>query len=69
MSGDGVALRPMARKCHSACAPVLEPGATTRPVLVPPGHWQGSDGSVTSGPAEIVLEVDLESMPYWRKIN
>jgi len=51
------------------CAPVLEPGATTRPVLVPPGRWQGSDGSVTSGPAEIVLDVDLESMPYWRKIN
>jgi alpha-glucosidase (family GH31 glycosyl hydrolase) len=50
-------------------APVLEPGATTRPVIVPPGRWQGSDGSVTSGPAEIVLEVDLESMPYWRKIN
>jgi alpha-glucosidase (family GH31 glycosyl hydrolase) len=50
------------------CAPILESGATTRPVLVPPGRWQGSDGSVTSGPAEIVLEVDLESMPYWRKI-
>ena len=51
------------------CAPVLEPGATTRPVLVPPGRWLGSDGSVTSGPAEFVLEVHLESMPYWRKIN
>jgi hypothetical protein len=24
--------------------------------------------SVNRGPAEIVLEVDLESMPYWRKI-
>jgi alpha-glucosidase (family GH31 glycosyl hydrolase) len=50
------------------CAPVLESGATTRPVLVPPGRWQASDELVTSGPAEIMLEVDLESMPYWRKI-
>jgi alpha-glucosidase (family GH31 glycosyl hydrolase) len=50
------------------CAPVLESGTTTRPVLVPPGRWQGRDGSVTSGPTEILLEVDLESMPYWRRI-
>jgi hypothetical protein len=35
---------------------------------VPPGRWQASDELVTSGPAEIMLEVDLESMPYWRKI-
>ena len=50
------------------CPPVLESGAPTRPVLVAPGRPQGSDGSVTGGPAEIVLEVDLESMPYRRKI-
>ncbi len=27
-----------------------------------------TSGPVTGGPAEIVLEVDLESMPYWWKI-
>jgi alpha-glucosidase (family GH31 glycosyl hydrolase) len=48
------------------CAPVLEQGAATRRVVLPRGRWLGSDGSVTSGPAEFVLDVQLESLPYWR---
>jgi alpha-glucosidase (family GH31 glycosyl hydrolase) len=48
------------------CAPVLEQRAATRRVVLPPGRWLGSDGSVTSGPAEFVLDVQLESLPYWR---
>ena len=50
------------------CAPILEPGARTRHVLVPPGRWRDSSGSVVAGPAEIVINVQLESMPYWRRI-
>ena len=50
------------------CAPVLEQGAATRHVVMPPGRWRSSDGSVTAGPTEIVLDVQLESMPYWRRI-
>ena len=37
------------------CAPVLEPGATTRPVLVPPGRWQGSDGGERIQSANIAI--------------
>lgn len=33
-----------------------------------PGRWRSSDGSVTAGATEIVLDVQLESMPYWRRI-
>ena len=46
--------------------PVLEQGAVTRRVVLPPGRWLGSDGSVTPGPAEFVVEVQLESLPYLR---
>jgi alpha-glucosidase (family GH31 glycosyl hydrolase) len=50
------------------CAPVLEPGADVRHVVLPPGRWVGSDGSVTTGPVDLVLDVQLESMPYWRRM-
>ena len=50
------------------CAPVLEQGVETRHVIVPPGRWLGSNGSVTAGSGEIVLDVELESMPYRRRI-
>jgi hypothetical protein len=46
MSGGGVALLPTAKKCHSAELRIVATLATS--------------GSVTRGPAEIVLEVDLE---------
>jgi alpha-glucosidase (family GH31 glycosyl hydrolase) len=51
------------------CAPVLEPGATIRRVVIPPGRWRDNDGSVTEGPAEIALNVRLESLPFWRRIS
>jgi alpha-glucosidase (family GH31 glycosyl hydrolase) len=51
------------------CAPVLEPGAITRLVVLPPGRWRDNDGSVTEGPAEIAVNVRLESLPFWRTIR
>jgi alpha-glucosidase (family GH31 glycosyl hydrolase) len=51
------------------CAPILEPEASTRCVVVPSGRWRDNDGSVTEGPAEIVLDVRLESLPFWRRIR
>ena len=37
------------------CAPVLEQGATSRRVLIPPGRWQDLAGQVVEGPAEITV--------------
>jgi alpha-glucosidase (family GH31 glycosyl hydrolase) len=51
------------------CAPILEPEASTRCVVVPSGRWRDNDGSVTEGPAEIVLDVRLDSLPFWRRIR
>lgn len=51
------------------CAPVLVPGATTRLVVLPPGRWRDNDGSVAEGPAQIAVNVRLESLPFWRRIS
>ena len=51
------------------CAPVLESGATTRHVALPPGRWLSSDGSILEGPADLTLQVSLESLPWWRRIR
>ena len=49
--------------------PVLEPGATIRHVVIPPGRWHDNDGSVIEGLAEIAVNVRLESLPFWRRIS
>jgi alpha-glucosidase (family GH31 glycosyl hydrolase) len=51
------------------CAPVLEAGADTRHVALPPGRWLSNEGSILEGPAELRLPVSLESMPWWRRIS
>jgi alpha-glucosidase (family GH31 glycosyl hydrolase) len=48
-------------------APVLEPGASTRTVLLPPGRWVGPSGAAFEGPGSIVLDVDLTSVPSFRR--
>jgi alpha-glucosidase (family GH31 glycosyl hydrolase) len=51
------------------CAPVLESGATRRPVRIPPGAWRGVDSRLVAGPADIEVEVTLESMPRWERVE
>jgi alpha-glucosidase len=48
-------------------APVVEKGARTRRVLVPPGRWQGDDGSVVTGPTAIEVSAPLERLPWYRR--
>ncbi len=48
-------------------APVLQKGATTRKVLIPPGDWKADDGTVYSGPAEVEVQAPLERLPYFTK--
>lgn len=50
-------------------APVLERGATTRRVLLPPGRWMAADGAGVTGPSEIELPVTLASLPWWRRVG
>jgi alpha-glucosidase (family GH31 glycosyl hydrolase) len=51
------------------CAPVLERDARTRRVILPPGGWQDASGEITQGPAELVVDVGLESIPWWRLVT
>ena len=48
-------------------APVLEQGATSRRVVLPPGRWTGTDGAEYDGPQVIELPVRLTSIPWFRR--
>lgn len=48
-------------------APVLEKGARTRTVALPPGRWVGADGSAHRGPTVLGLPVGLQSVPWFRR--
>ena len=55
-------------------APVLEPGAKTRKVYLPPGKWarfaQGDkeeSREVFEGGEEIVVQCDIETMPVFER--
>ena len=50
-------------------APVLEPGATSRTVVLPPGRWVGDDGVSVEGPNQIEVPVTLASLPWWRRLD
>ncbi len=46
-------------------APVLEKGATSRKVTVPPGEWLADDGQKVTGPAEISVTAPLSRLPHF----
>ena len=46
-------------------APVVEKGAKTRKVVIPPGRWLGDDGTEVEGPADITVAVTLSSLPHF----
>jgi len=48
-------------------APVIEKGAKTRTVKLPKGIWEGSDRKEYVGGKEIVLPVDISSIPYFTR--
>jgi alpha-glucosidase (family GH31 glycosyl hydrolase) len=49
-------------------APVLEQGATTRPISFPPGTWRGDDGSLVTGPCRREVTAPLARLPWYRKV-
>lgn len=48
-------------------APVLEKGATSRSVVLPPGRWKADDGQTYEGPAEIEVTTPLSRLPYFER--
>lgn len=44
-------------------APVLQPGANSRTVLLPEGRWRGVSGEVVTGPGSVEVGCDLETIP------
>ncbi|MCG8524955.1 MAG: glycoside hydrolase family 31 protein [Opitutales bacterium] len=50
-------------------APVLVQGARSRKIIVPPGKWKGDDDSILVGPAVTTIEVPLERLPYFKKMD
>ncbi|MBQ3809236.1 MAG: glycoside hydrolase [Kiritimatiellae bacterium] len=49
-------------------APVLEKGAASRRVVLPPGTWRADDGRVFDGPAEIDVDASLDRLPHFRRL-
>ncbi|MGF7033657.1 alpha-glucosidase (family GH31 glycosyl hydrolase) [Paenibacillus mucilaginosus] len=48
-------------------APVVTRGARARQVMFPAGTWAGDDGSVVVGPANLLIDVPLGRLPWYRK--
>ncbi|MCQ2390255.1 MAG: alpha/beta fold hydrolase [Kiritimatiellae bacterium] len=46
-------------------APVMEKGATSRKVVLPPGKWRADDGQSFTGPCEITVAAPLARLPYF----
>ena len=50
-------------------APVLEKGATSRRVVLPPGSWRADDGRTYDGPATIEADAPLSRLPHFERIH
>ena len=46
-------------------APILEKGAVTRKVVLPPGKWLADDGKTYIGPARITVDAPLGRLPHF----
>ena len=49
-------------------APVVEKGAASRKVVIPPGRWRADDGTEAEGPAEITVNAPLSRLPHFKRI-
>ena len=46
-------------------APVVEKGAVSRRVVLPPGRWRADDGKRYAGPASVEVSASLARLPYF----
>jgi len=49
-------------------APVVEKGATSRKVILPPGRWKADDGQIYEGSASITISAPIDRLPYFEKL-
>ncbi len=49
-------------------APVVEKGATSRKVVLPPGRWRADDGTVFDGPATTDIAAPLGRLPHFVRV-
>ena len=50
-------------------APVVEKGATSRVVVLPPGTWRADDGQVHEGGRTVSVETPLERLPHFVRVG
>ena len=50
-------------------APVVEKGATSRVVVLPPGTWRADDGQVHEGGRTVTVATPLERLPHFVRVN
>jgi len=50
-------------------APVMEKGAASRKVVIPPGKWRADDGRIYSGPAVETVEAPLSRIPHFERLK
>ncbi|WP_149275098.1 glycoside hydrolase family 31 protein [Pareuzebyella sediminis] len=50
-------------------APVVKKGGYKRNVILPKGRWKGDDGKIVKGGSIIEIDVPLERIPYYTKID
>ena len=48
-------------------APVMEKGATSRKVVLPPGSWKADDGKVYKGASTIEIAAPLSRLPHFER--
>ena len=49
-------------------APVVEKGATSRKVILPPGRWKADDGQIYEGSTSITISAPIDRLPYFEKL-
>ena len=50
-------------------APVVKQGARSRTVVLPDGKWKSDDGKVHTGGKTIEIDVPLERLPYFQRVQ
>ena len=50
-------------------APLVKKGARSLSVVVPNGKWKADDGKVYQGGGTVKIDVPLERLPYFTRIQ
>ena len=50
-------------------APILKKGECKKRVMLPHGMWQSSTGEIYSGDCEIIIDVDMDTILYFRRCS